>query len=49
MEPVFRFARRVLVLAGGSLVFEGTPAELLVDPVVRGAYLGGAAAVEHSR
>jgi branched-chain amino acid transport system ATP-binding protein len=47
VESVFRFARRVLVLAGGSLVFEGTPADLLVDPVVRGAYLGHAAAAEH--
>ncbi|GGC67614.1 ABC transporter ATP-binding protein [Chelatococcus reniformis] len=40
MDLVFRFARRVLVLAGGRLIFEGTPAEASLDEDVRRAYLG---------
>jgi branched-chain amino acid transport system ATP-binding protein len=40
MDLVFRFARRVLVLAGGRLIFEGTPDEVARDGVVRRAYLG---------
>ena len=40
MDLVFRFARRVAVLAGGRLIFEGTPAEVAADSRVREAYLG---------
>lgn len=40
MDLVFRFAQRVLVLAGGQLIFEGTPAEVTADHDVRRAYLG---------
>ena len=40
MDLVFRFARRVAVLAGGRLIFEGTPAAVAADPRVREAYLG---------
>jgi branched-chain amino acid transport system ATP-binding protein len=40
MDLVFRFAKRVLVLAGGRLIFEGTPASVATDDEVRRAYLG---------
>ncbi len=40
MDLVFRFAKRVLVLAGGRLIFQGTPAEVTADAEVRRAYLG---------
>src|SRR5262249_8447817 len=40
MDLVFRFAKRVLVLANGRLIFEGTPDEVTKDEVVRRAYLG---------
>ena len=40
MDLVFRFAQRVLVLANGRLIFEGTPAEVTGNPEVRRAYLG---------
>ncbi len=40
MDLVFRFARRVLVLAEGRLIFAGSPAEVAADPGVRRAYLG---------
>ncbi|WP_315834174.1 ABC transporter ATP-binding protein [Bradyrhizobium prioriisuperbiae] len=40
MDLVFRFAKRVLVLAGGRLIFEGTPAAVTADVEVRRAYLG---------
>jgi branched-chain amino acid transport system ATP-binding protein len=43
MEFVFRFARRVIVMVGGAIVFSGTPAEAAASPVVRAAYLGGPA------
>jgi len=40
MDLVFRFARRVVVLAAGELIFEGPPADVARDSQVREAYLG---------
>ena len=40
IDLVFRFADRVLVLANGALIFEGSPAEAAGDAGVRSAYLG---------
>jgi branched-chain amino acid transport system ATP-binding protein len=36
-----QFSQRGYVLESGSLVLEGTSAELLEDPEVKKAYLGG--------
>jgi branched-chain amino acid transport system ATP-binding protein len=44
MELVTRLCERVFVMAGGALVCEGSAAEVLRDPRVIEAYLGGAAA-----
>ncbi|WP_322517537.1 ABC transporter ATP-binding protein [Rhodopseudomonas palustris] len=40
MDLVFKFAKRVLVLANGALIFEGTPADVKQNDAVRQAYLG---------
>jgi branched-chain amino acid transport system ATP-binding protein len=40
MELVFRFATRVIVMVGGSILVKGTPAEIASDPQVRAVYLG---------
>ena len=40
MELVFRVARRITVLVQGSVLVEGTPAEIAADPRVREVYLG---------
>ena len=40
MDLVFRFAKRVLVLANGHLIFEGSPEDVTKDDDVRRAYLG---------
>ena len=40
MDLVFRFARRITVLAEGAVLTEGTPAEIAADPRVRAVYLG---------
>ena len=40
MDVVFRFARRITVLAGGAILTEGTPAEIAADEQVRAVYLG---------
>lgn len=48
MDLVFRFAERVLVLANGQLIFEGTPAAVTADEEVRRAYLGSYADARRS-
>ena len=40
MDLVFRFAKRVLVLANGRLIFEGSPEDVTKNDEVRRAYLG---------
>jgi branched-chain amino acid transport system ATP-binding protein len=45
MDLVFRFARRVLVLANGRLIFEGSPRDVAGHSEVRRAYLGSYADV----
>jgi branched-chain amino acid transport system ATP-binding protein len=43
MDLVFRFAERITVLVGGSVLVEGTPQEIARDPRVKEVYLGEAA------
>ncbi len=40
MDLVFRFAKRVVVLAAGEIIFEGLPSEVAANLRVREAYLG---------
>jgi len=40
MHVVFRFATHIIVLVGGGIFKEGTPAEIANDPGVREVYLG---------
>ena len=40
MELVFRFAERITVMVRGSILVEGTPAEIAADPRVQEVYLG---------
>jgi branched-chain amino acid transport system ATP-binding protein len=42
MNLVFRFAERITVLVGGTVLVEGTPEEIARDPRVREVYLGEA-------
>jgi branched-chain amino acid transport system ATP-binding protein len=42
MNIVFRFASRILVMVSGTILVEGTPAEIAADPRVREVYLGSA-------
>jgi branched-chain amino acid transport system ATP-binding protein len=42
MDLVFRFARRITVLAAGRVVAQGEPAEIAANPTVRELYLGSA-------
>ncbi|HUI70418.1 MAG TPA: ABC transporter ATP-binding protein [Spirochaetia bacterium] len=42
MDLVFRFAERITVLVNGSVMTEGSPAEVASDPRVREVYLGEA-------
>jgi ABC-type branched-subunit amino acid transport system ATPase component len=42
MNVVFRFASRIIVMVGGRILVEGTPAEISADPKVREVYLGKA-------
>jgi branched-chain amino acid transport system ATP-binding protein len=41
MDIVFRFASRIIVMVGGRILVEGTPAEIAADARVREVYLGG--------
>jgi branched-chain amino acid transport system ATP-binding protein len=41
MDLVFRFARRIVVLAEGAVLADGSPDQIRRDPLVRAAYLGG--------
>jgi len=40
MDLVFRFANRITVLVRGTVLVEGTPAEIAANPRVREVYLG---------
>ncbi|MDT7836149.1 ABC transporter ATP-binding protein [Aquabacterium sp. OR-4] len=40
MDLVFSFASRLTVLVNGTVLTEGTPAEIAADPQVRAVYLG---------
>ncbi len=40
MDLVFRFAKRVIVLAAGEIIFDGLPSEVIENARVREAYLG---------
>jgi branched-chain amino acid transport system ATP-binding protein len=40
MDVVFRHADRVIVLSEGTLIAQGSPAEVRADPQVRRVYLG---------
>ena len=40
MNLVFRFATRIIVMVGGRILVEGTPAEIAADERVREVYLG---------
>ena len=43
MEMVSRLCGRVVVMAAGKFLTEGTPAEVARNPAVVDAYLGGVA------
>ena len=45
MNIVFQFASRIIVMVGGRILVEGTPAEIGRDPRVREVYLGSAGSV----
>ena len=41
LELAFRFARSVVVLAAGAIIYRGTPQDVVHDAEVRAVYLGG--------
>jgi branched-chain amino acid transport system ATP-binding protein len=43
MDPVFRLARRVVVLGAGEIIFTGALSEVAAEARVREAYLGSQA------
>ena len=47
MDLVFSFAKRITVLVNGSVLTEGTPAQIAADPQVRAVYLGESLAGRH--
>ena len=47
MDLVFRFAKRIVVLAQGRLLCSGTAQEIAADPRVRDVYLGSRAHAHH--
>jgi branched-chain amino acid transport system ATP-binding protein len=48
MDLVFRFAKRVIVLAAGTIIFDGSPSDVTRDQRVREAYLGSYADAGHA-
>ncbi|MBD9539621.1 MULTISPECIES: ABC transporter ATP-binding protein [Ensifer] len=48
MDLVFRFAKRVVVLAAGGIIFDGSPSDVTKDLRVREAYLGSYANASHA-
>jgi branched-chain amino acid transport system ATP-binding protein len=48
MDLVFRFAKRVIVLAAGAIIFDGSPQDVTRDARVREAYLGNYANASHA-
>lgn len=47
MDLVFRFAKRVVALAAGTVIFDGSPQDVTKDRRVREAYLGSYADAGH--
>ena len=48
MDLVFRFAKRVVVLAAGTIIFDGSPKDVTQNARVREAYLGSYANAGHA-
>jgi branched-chain amino acid transport system ATP-binding protein len=46
MQAVMSLAEHVFVLAEGRVIAEGTPLQVVADPLVVGAYLGHGAAAK---